>query len=71
MTTATMPPVRTARQAGTCGAPECRAPIWPGAPIFKPGPGYAWRHADCSQPGRRTRAERAEDRAAVARARRR
>lgn len=47
--------VRVARHSGTCHAPGCPGPIWPGHLILTPGPGRAWRHADCASPGRRTR----------------
>jgi len=70
MTMPQIPLVRIATKAGACGAPGCLVTIWPGSPIVKV-PGRAWRHLDCSQPGRRSRADRAEERAAVARTRRR
>lgn len=50
-------PVRLAKRNGTCGAPGCCTPIYQGVLIVKP-PGQAWRHVDCTRPGRRSKADR-------------
>lgn len=62
--------VRVARHNGTCHATGCPGPIWPGHRIVKPGPGQPWRHADCANPGRRTKVTASDD-ATAALARRR